>query len=131
MAALVPGIVVGPAHRIVVIAGIFRIDGQQRDLPQIGAAQDRGPWRLAAATTSSENPSDTMRMNGYEADGLGLVHAAQPLDHTRGNPDERPDGGSASTSSFGAAPLLSRVSTINSKRVLRSIGAIRRPPEPL
>ncbi len=80
MPALVLRIVIraGP-HRVVVIARILRIDGDERHVAQIGAAaRIDGLSRFGLLDHFvREFRRNAVRMNGDHADRLGLAHAAE------------------------------------------------------
>ena len=87
MAARVARIVVGPGpHRVVMVARVFRIDGDERDVAQIGAAArigGRGARSASSSTSLRKFGRDAVRVDRDQADRFRRVHAAEPLDHAR------------------------------------------------
>ena len=69
---VIGGIVIGSGpHRVVVIARIFRIDGDERNGAQIGAAcADRPAWRASASSIDflRKLRRNAVRVNGDQAD---------------------------------------------------------------
>ncbi len=70
---------------VVVIARIFRIDGNERNISQIGAARNVCRFGVFgfADCFRAEAGWYSMRVDGDEADRLGLIHGAEAFGNPR------------------------------------------------
>ena len=128
MAALVGRIVVRPGpHRIVMVARIFRIDGDEREWRAGRCARADRPALRALASSNDvlrKHGRNAMGVDGDQADGAWANPCCRCVPpRARGETRRalRPMG-SQSTSSLFFAPAASRLSSAYSPRALRSIG---------
>ena len=72
-------------HGVVEVARVLAVDGDQRQVAQVGAAAERGRAgeRRLGQCRVREFLRNVVRVDGDQADRAGIAHAAQPLDHPR------------------------------------------------
>jgi hypothetical protein len=137
MAAGVLRIVIGMGvDRVVPVARIGRVDGDERQVAQVLApAKARGFAGVRLRDHGvGEGVGNAVFMDRDQADGLRRAGIAQPLDDPRafGRP-MRPFGPacSASTSSPSRAPWVSPARTCHSRSAPFEMGTMRPPSAPL
>ena len=70
-------------HRVVEVARVLAVDGDQRDVAQVGRGGRAEPPRAALGLlegVDGECLGDIVRMDGDQADRARIAHGAKPLD---------------------------------------------------
>ncbi len=69
-------------HRVVEVAGVLAVDGDQREVAEVGAPVQRHCARIFGFVQRGGRKflRDVVGVDGDQADGAGIAHGAEPLD---------------------------------------------------